>query len=58
MAKMKELMIDIQDMLENGYDAEEIAAVLGCSIEDVKAVAGYEPEESNFIDINETGGKW
>jgi hypothetical protein len=58
MSKMKELVIDIQEMLDNGYDAEDISYVLGCSIEDVKAVAGYQPEESNFIDINKTGGKW
>lgn len=39
MGKMKNLMMDIEDMLANGYDAEEIAVILGCDIKEVLAVA-------------------
>lgn len=51
--------MDIQDLITNGYDHEDICLILNCSIENVKAAAEMMVEdEDNFLDINETGGKW
>jgi len=57
--KMKNLIIDIQEMITNGYDHEDISLILGCNINDVEAAAKMMLEDDDvFIDINETGGKW
>lgn len=56
---MKNLIIDIQEMITNGYDHEDISLILGCNINDVEAAAKMMLEDDDvFIDINETGGKW
>jgi hypothetical protein len=60
MGKMKELVIDIQEMITNGYDHGDICLILGCNIKDVKAASEMmgEIDDEVFLDINETGGKW
>jgi transposase len=45
MAKMKEIMIDIESMHVSGYSAEQIAKEVGISIESVKAaIQDFEDE--------------
>lgn len=38
MGKIKELAIEIEDMLLNGYDAEDVSLILGV---DIKLVQGF-----------------
>lgn len=39
MGKMKEMYTEIADMLENGYDADDISVILGVPIDYVTEVA-------------------
>ena len=41
MSRMSELHIEISEMLENGYDADDISVVLGVPIDWVTKVAKY-----------------
>jgi len=36
MGKMKELYMNIEDMINNGYDFEDISAILGVSLDVIK----------------------
>jgi hypothetical protein len=36
MGKMKELYINIEDMINNGYDFEDISAILGVPLDVIK----------------------
>jgi hypothetical protein len=40
MGKVKQKAVDVLDMLENGYDAEDIALILDVDLEFIKSVAG------------------
>ena len=39
MSKMSEMYIEIAEMLENGYDADDISVILGVPIDWVQTVA-------------------
>ena len=47
MARIKELWAEIQEMADNGYDAEDIALIMEVDINRVKAALG-EPVEGEF----------
>jgi hypothetical protein len=40
MARIKEVWADIQEMADNGYDAEDIALIMEVDINHVKAALG------------------
>jgi DnaJ-class molecular chaperone len=44
MARIKELWVDIQEMADNGYDAEDIALIMEIDIDNVKAALGQPVE--------------
>ena len=52
MAKMKDVLDKIEDMLDNGYDAEDIALIVGVHVsivEQVKVKLGISPTEDREI---------
>jgi hypothetical protein len=44
MARIKEKWAEIQEMADNGYDAEDIALIMEIDINDVKAALGQPVE--------------
>lgn len=54
MGKIKELVMEVEDMLLNGYDIEDVSIILGMPIEEVERISkslfdtdsneNYEPE--------------
>jgi hypothetical protein len=45
MGKLKQKAIDVNDMIENGYDADGISLILGIDLEFIKSVMA--PQQTN-----------